>query len=89
MLTAAVRAPYSGAIHDPKLALKLYGTWRDGASGAAMPHLLATGSPKFGTVRFRYRLPAELSGKTVQLTIGGGGGDYQPVSSPAVTVSVG
>jgi hypothetical protein len=39
-------------------------------------------------VRFRYRLPAELGGKTVQLRIGGGGGDYQPVSSAPVTVTV-
>ena len=89
VVTATVRAPYSGAIHDPNLALKLYGTWRDGTAGAATSQLLATSSPKQGTVRFRYRLPAALSGKTVQLTIGGGGGDYQPVSSPAVTVAVG
>jgi hypothetical protein len=86
-VTAKVRAPYSTAIHDPNLVLKLYGTWKDVGAAAATEHLLGTGSAKQGSVRFKVTLPASVTG-TVQLRVRGGGGDYQPMSSAALTVTV-
>jgi len=76
-------------VHDPKLVLKLVGTWKDSPSGPAVEHVLATSAAREGAARFRYRLPSRLSGTTVQLKLSGGGGDYQPVTSRPLTVTVG
>jgi hypothetical protein len=51
--------------------------------------VLATSAAREGAARFRYRLPAKLSGTTVQLKLSGGGGDYQPVTTRPLTVTVG
>jgi hypothetical protein len=89
VVTAVVRAPDKTAIHDPKLVLKLVGTWKDDPSGATTEHVLASSPAREGAARFRYRLPSKLSGATVQLKLSGGGGDYQPVTTRPLTVTVG
>jgi hypothetical protein len=87
-VTATVKLADGTPINDKQLVLKLYGTWKDKASGPAKPHLLATASAKHGSVRFSFHLPAALGGGTVSLKVAGNGPGYQPVSSAALNVSV-
>jgi hypothetical protein len=86
-LTATVRTAAGAPISDPSLTLELYGSWKDAGSAAASSHLLAKASPKNGSVRFTFHLPAKLSGTAVQLHVTGAGSGYQ-VSSAAETVSI-
>jgi hypothetical protein len=88
VITAVVRAPNNMPINDPNLVLKLFGTWRDTPGAGPSEHLLATSPARAGTARFSVRLPGKLAGRTIQLRIGGGGGDYQPVTSRVRTVTI-
>ena len=80
-ITATVRTDTGAAIGDPALVLKLYGTWKESLSEAPTRHLLATASPKKGSARLAFRLPADLRGTTVELQVKGGGGSYSSVKS--------
>jgi hypothetical protein len=76
-ITATVRS--SGTpVTDAGLVLRLYGTWK-GTS-----HLLGTASPKGGTARFAFHLPAGLSGTPIQLRVTG-----QNVTSRPIAVKIG
>jgi hypothetical protein len=88
VLAATVRASDGAPLTDPKLVLRLFGTWQDTPSGPATAHLLATASPKGGSARFAFQLPKKLSGSAVQLHVTGGGTGYRSVSSAVLRVTV-
>jgi hypothetical protein len=73
-----VTGPAGVAISDPRLVLRLYGTW------GGTSHLLGSASPSAGTARFTVRLPAALKGTRIGLQVMGGGSGYASVKSPTV-----
>jgi hypothetical protein len=73
-ITAKVTAGGS-PVTSPSTTLKLDGTWGGGT------HVLATASPKNGSARFAYRLPATAKGKIVLRVTGA-------ATSAPVTVTV-
>jgi hypothetical protein len=87
-VTVTVRTSDGAPITDPKLVLRLLGTWKDTPTGSPTAHLLATASPKAGTARFVIHLPKTLGGSTVQLHVTGGGAGYRPISSAVLKVPV-
>jgi hypothetical protein len=76
-VAVTVKGPGGLAVTDPKLVLKLYGTW-GGAS-----HLIGSASPTAGTARFTVHLPADLKGTKIGLQVTGGGTGYTPVKTAA------
>jgi hypothetical protein len=87
-VTTTVRLADGTPINDKQLVLKLYGTWKDKASGPAKPHLLATAWAKHGSARFSFHLPASLGGADVSLKVAGSGPGFQAVTSASLSVSV-
>jgi hypothetical protein len=87
-ISASLRTSAGAAISDPRVVLRLYGLWSDQSNTAPVPHVLATASPKQGSARFAFRLPADLRGTVVKLQVKGGGGSYPSLKSPMLTVTV-
>ncbi len=87
-VAANVRTSSGASITDPQLVLRLYGSWKETPSALAKAHLLATASPKDGSARFEFHLPAGLNGVTVELHVAGTGSGYRPVSSAVLKVTV-
>ena len=77
-VAVTVKGPAGVAITDPKLVLKLYGTW------AGASHLLGSASPSAGTARFTVSLPGVLKGTRIGLQVTGGGNGYASVKSASV-----
>ncbi len=101
VLPAITHLPTSGAlavnvhtssgtsISDAHLVLELYGTWKNSGAASATAHLLATASPRNGSARFSFHLPASLKGTTIKLrVVASASSGYQAVSSAVATVAV-
>jgi hypothetical protein len=64
-LVAEVRTPAGQPLIDPRLSVRLYGTWKTSASAAATSQLIATAAVIGGQAALPYHLPRSVTHQSV------------------------
>jgi hypothetical protein len=64
-LVAVVRTPAGQPLIDPRLSVRLYGTWKTSAAATATIHLIATAAAAGGQAVLQYHLPHSLAHQSV------------------------
>jgi hypothetical protein len=80
-LVAVVRTPSSRPLNDPSLKVRLYGTWKTGASAAPTSRVIATATVVDGQAVLRAHLPASLAHQTIPAYATLSGPGFLPVTA--------
>jgi hypothetical protein len=64
-LVAVVRTPAGQPLNDPRLSVRLYGSWKTSASATATSQLIATAAVAVGQAVLQFHLPHSLARQSV------------------------